>query len=59
MSPDTHQKLADMVAVASIPTNAALWLADIDRVLRIGVSAGSLILICFAIWAKVKHWWKP
>jgi hypothetical protein len=53
-----HQKLADAIAVASIPANAALWLADIDLLLRIGVSAGSFILICIAIWAKISRWWR-
>jgi hypothetical protein len=52
-----HQRLADAVAAASVPANIALWVADLDIILRICVSAGSLILIGFAIWAKVKHWW--
>lgn len=55
-----HQKLADTVAVVSLPANAVLWIEDIDLFLRIGVSAGTLILIIFAIWAKIKHFWnKP
>ena len=52
-----HQRLADAVAAASVPANVAIWLADLDVILRICVSAGSFILIVFAIWAKVKHWW--
>lgn len=57
MTGDTHQRVADAIAVGSIPANLAIWLADIDLVLRILVSLGSLILIVFAIYAKLRHWW--
>lgn len=55
-----HQKLADAVAAASIPANAALWLwlERIDLIFRVGVGVGSFILICFAIRVKLKQWWK-
>lgn len=55
MSNEMHQKLADGIAVGSIPANLAIWLADIDLLLRILVSIGSLVLIAFAIHAKIKH----
>lgn len=56
----THQKIADSIAVASIPANAAIWvwLDKIDLILRVGVGLGSFILICFALRVKFKQWWK-
>jgi hypothetical protein len=50
-----HQRISDAVAAVSAPASAALWLSDIDVILRILVSAGSLVLIGFAIWAKIKQ----
>lgn len=50
------QRAADTVAALSAPASLALWLANIDLFLRMSVSLGSLILICFAIAAKVRHW---
>lgn len=55
---DVGSKAADVVAATVLPVNIALWLSDIDFVLRVLVSIGSLILIGFAIAAKVKHWKK-
>jgi hypothetical protein len=55
-SRDLTQRAADIVAGASAPAAIALWLSDIDVVLRICVSLGSLLLIGFAIAAKVRHW---
>jgi hypothetical protein len=57
MTYDVHQRVADAIAVGTIPANAAIWywLDKADLLLRIGVSAGSLILIGFAIRAKIKH----
>lgn len=59
MMPDTHQKLADTIAIASIPANAAIWywLDRIDLLLRVGVGLGSFILICFALRVKFKQHW--
>lgn len=59
MTTQTHLKLADLIAVAAVPASGALWLADIDLVLRILVSVGTLVLIGFALYTKWKHWRRP
>lgn len=55
----THQgtqRAADTIAAVVLPANIAIWLADIDLLLRICVSVGSLILIGFALAAKWGKW---
>lgn len=56
LSREIAQHAADTVAAVSIPVSVGLWLTDLDVVLRILVSIGSLVLIGFAIAAKVRHW---
>lgn len=53
-----HQRIADAIAVGAIPANGAIWwwLDKADLLLRIGVSAGSFVLIVFAIRAKIRQW---
>lgn len=53
------QHASDAAAVASVPINIALWVADLDFVLRLLVSAGSLVLIGLAIAAKLRHLRRP
>lgn len=52
-----HQVVADGVTVASVPTAVGIWwwLDKVDLLLRIGVGAGSLVLIIFAIRVKMKQ----
>lgn len=56
-----HQTVADGITVASPPAAVGIWfwLDKLDLLLRIGVGAGSLILIYFAIRVKMKQGNKP
>lgn len=55
---DLHARAADVIAGLAVPANILIWFADIDIVLRALVTAGSLVLIVFAIVAKVRQWRK-
>lgn len=56
MIPGSH-KVADAVAALALPANVAIWtlMNELDILLRILVSAGSLVLIVIAVRSKMKQ----
>lgn len=56
-----QQRVADGVTVAAAPATGAIWwyLDKFEFLFRLGVSAGTFVLICFAIRVKMKQGNKP